>query len=190
MQAALGVGLRSPNVVDLTPFSRRRTRAQSRAAGRQLAVPTASGRSAPGDKSPKRDVSLGAIAQPPPPALSSSSPAAGSLPLCIPEDLQVAPGEVVPVLGPKIEELDLYPYLRRILTAKVYDLAVRCATRSLSTRRIDPIRVIQLEGLFLHFSGGAAFRRDVEFRFLCEREPDLNCPMATEKLSSCRLRSG
>lgn len=44
--------------------------------------------------------------------------------MCLPEDLQVAPGEVVPVLRSKDDELDLYPYLRRILTAKVYDLAV------------------------------------------------------------------
>lgn len=125
MQSALGVGLRPPVELQL----RRRSRAQSHARGRQLSI-AANGR-AGRDKSPsRRDVSLGAIAQPPPSqAATSPLSAPGALPLCLPEDLQTPPGEVVPVLKPKNQELDLYDYLRRILTAKVYDLAVSVTER-------------------------------------------------------------
>lgn len=90
-------------------------------------------------------MSLGAIAQPPP-AASSASPLAGSLPMCLPEDLQTAvPGEVIPVFRSNQEPLDLYPYLRRILTAKVYDLAVCSSSHCRSSRSMTaPTHLLNL----------------------------------------------
>ena len=58
-------------------------------------------------------------------APSAPAPAA-ALPRANPEDLVTLPGVVVPVRRPPgAEPVDLYPYLLRILTAKVYDLAAR-----------------------------------------------------------------
>ena len=48
------------------------------------------------------------------------------LPLVSPDELRVAPGVLIPVnRGPDAVQCDLNGYLRRILTARVYEIAVR-----------------------------------------------------------------
>jgi hypothetical protein len=71
-----------------------------------------------------------AIAPPPSGASAATAAAAPAetLQLVLPEDLVVAPGVVVPVNREKgAQACDLNGYLRKILTARVYELAVRTA---------------------------------------------------------------
>jgi hypothetical protein len=60
------------------------------------------------------------------PPLSNGAAAQEVLPVVLPEDLVVAPGVVVPVKRDNTApSCDFNGYLRKILTARVYELAVR-----------------------------------------------------------------
>ena len=109
--------------------------ASPRAAGRRASVSRACTCSLAGSGSEPRRASSrppAAIASPPAgPAAPAPAPAAAgaapdALPLVLPEDLVVAPGVVVPVKrDDAAPACDFNGYLRRILTARVYELAVR-----------------------------------------------------------------
>ena len=111
--------------------------ALSRPAGRRASGPlacTCSLGSAGGPPAPRRAAPRppAAIAPPPPgvapapPSPSNGAAAPDALPIVLPEDLVVAPGVVVPVKRDNTAPAcDFNGYLRKILTARVYELAVR-----------------------------------------------------------------
>ena len=118
-------------------------------ASSRLALPPSSGSS-------PRSVATNALATPKPfwdfftgAAVQSSPQSPASLPLVLPEDLVVAPGVVVPVARrPGTPAVDLVGYLRRILTAKVYDVAVRAVH---TMYRIHSMQMYVLSGLLKIF---------------------------------------
>ena len=111
--------------------------AASRAAGRRASGPHACTCSLAGgggevrraaSRPPAAIASPPASAAAPSPVPAASAAAPDALPVVLPEDLVVAPGVVVPVLRDNTAPAcDFNGYLRRILTARVYELAVRAA---------------------------------------------------------------